>query len=736
MFGTPVRLLAASLLLISFAAAPADALDGIVIDARTGQPVANAEVSILGRAGVARTDDQGRFRWEPEPTPPFEILVIMAGGLHARPVLVETVPASGPLTVTVEPLIEESVTVSAAAPSIVSTPASGTTLVSGRDLEVRQPANLAQALETVAGVSMSSEGQAAVPAVRGLAKGRTLILIDGARVTSERRAGPSATFLDPFSLEGVEVARGPGSVAYGSDAFGGVIFARTRRAEPNTPLRFRFEGTGGAGVPHGKGGLEVTKGFARGGVVAQTHFREFGDYRSPRGTIFNSGSRDYGFLVRGEYQIGRGYLAAGWQSDFGRDIERPRNNARVVRFYYPTEDSHRFTTSYEIGQIGGWNRIGLSGFLGSSAIVTDQDRFATPTTRRSIERADVSGEDFEVRAFAERLTGPAKIEFGLNTSGRYGLRALDINFVYDGSGEIGLTTTNVSIDRAQRRDLGAYVSVEAAPIPRLTVSAGGRADHIDSSNRGGFFGSRETSNGAGSGFLSLTAGAFRGLSMTGQIARGFREAGLSDRYFRGPSGRGFITGNPDLTAETSLQFDAAIRQVLRRTRLALYAYHYRIHDLIERYEGEPDFFFFRNRGRAELRGVELEAQADLGRAVTLELAAQASRGRALDDDSYLDDVAPRSLSVQIRKQFGKRGAAQVRGAAFARDTRPGPTERETPGYAVVDAAGSWFASEVVEVRVFARNLFDKEYLVSPDTRTVTAPGVSVAMTAVLRFGFR
>lgn len=731
----PGRLLS-SLLLLLLAATPAIALEGIVVDARTGAPVPNAEVSILGRPGVARTDAEGRFRWQPEPVPPFEILVIMAGGVHARPVLIESIPAGQPLNVVVEPLLEESVTVSAAAPSIVSTPASGTTLVSGRDLEVRQPANLAQALETVAGVSSVSEGQAAVPAVRGLAKGRTLILIDGARVTSERRVGPSATFLDPFSLEGVEVARGPGSVAYGSDAFGGVIFARTRRVEPNTPLRFRFEGTGGFGAPHGKAGFEVARGFARGGIVAQTHFREFGDYRSPRGTAFNSGSRDYGVLVRGEYQLGRGYFAAGWQSDFGRDIERPRTDSRQVRFYYPAEDSHRFTASYELGRIGGWNRIGLSGFLGASAVVTDQDRFASAALPRRIERADVSAHDFEFRAFAERLAGPAKIEVGVNTSGRHDLEALDISVAYDPGGLVEHTTTNVSIERARRRDVGAYVSVEAAPAPAFTIAAGGRADRIDSNNRGGFFGDRETSNGAGSGFFSLTAGAFAGLSVTGQVARGFRDAGLSDRYFRGPTGRGFITGNPDLDPERSLQFDLAVRQVVRRMRLAFYAYHYRIDHLIERYEAEADFFFFRNRGRARVRGVELEAQADLGRAITVELAAQASRGRALDDDAFLDDIAPENLSVQVRKQFGKRGAAQVRAAAHARDDRPGPTERGMPGYAVLDGAASWFASELLELRVFARNLLDKEYLVSPDARTVPAPGASVAFTAVLRFGFR
>ena len=39
----------------------------------------------------------------------------------------------------------------------------------------------------------------------------------------------------------------------------------------------------------------------------------------------------------------------------------------------------------------------FTGFHGSYAQVTDQDRFATATAGRAIERADVSSQDFQVR---------------------------------------------------------------------------------------------------------------------------------------------------------------------------------------------------------------------------------------------------------------------------------------------------------------------------------------------------
>ena len=183
-----------------------------------------------------------------------------------------------------------------AAPSIVAAPAAGTTLLSAAQIARRNPENLMQALETVPGVNPVSEGHATVPAIRGLARGRTLVLIDGARVCSERRVGPSATFADPATFEGIDVARGPGSVAYGSDALGGVISVRTRRAEPGSPLRVTGSGTYGGGIPDRRGSIEVAKGFSRGGVLVQAHAREADDWDSPIDdeAIFNSGWRGPG----------------------------------------------------------------------------------------------------------------------------------------------------------------------------------------------------------------------------------------------------------------------------------------------------------------------------------------------------------------------------------------------------------------------------------------------------------
>jgi outer membrane receptor protein involved in Fe transport len=279
-------------------------------------------------------------------------------------------------------------------------------------------------------------------------------------------------------------------------------------------------------------------------------------------------------------------LSAGWQSDYARDVERPRNNSTTVRFFNPYENSHRFTTSYELASKMGFQQLVLTGFLGTFSQRTDQDRFATPTTGRSIERADIDAHDFHVKGSGQRSIGKARLEVGLDVNGQYGLEAFDIIQLYDLSGALTSETISESIENARRTDVGAYAQVEMAVSPVVWLSGGIRGDNVTTENTGGFFGDRSTSNGAFSGFAATTIGPFSGFSITGQVSRGFRDPTLSDRYFRGPSGRGFTTGNPDLEPETSLQFDLAARYTMARMQLAFFYYHYRIDDLIEGLAGD------------------------------------------------------------------------------------------------------------------------------------------------------
>ena len=706
----------------------AHGLEGRVVD-MDGNPVARAEVSILTYPGSTLTDGEGRFVWSPEPSLPFNVLVILPGGQFTAPVLIESLPEDGPIEIRVTPFTENVTVTSDAAPSIDGTPAAANRTISKETIEERHPARLTDAIQAIPGAGSLSDLHTAVPSLRGLARGRTLLLIDGARVTTERRAGPSASYLDPFFLDGLEVSRGPGSVGYGSDAFGGVIHARTRRVDPGGPTRVRFRGALGAGLPEATAGAEVTHGFDEGGLVLQGHYRSFSDYRSPEGEILNSQASDRGFLARVGRRLGQGEFSVGWQSNFGRDTGRPDDRGEEVQTSYPIEDSHRLTLSYELEPTAGFRRIRFEGFWGSYRLVTERSQFDD----RSLSLADVDANDFSFRGSGSRVVGNGLWTLGVDINGRYGLRAMNGLTLFDGDGnEVG-SIEEVAIDNARRADVAGFTSLDLKLGSRWTLGAGLRADRVTTESDGGFFGSRSTDNGALSGYGSMRVELSRGLSVTGQLAHGFRDPTLSDRYFRGISGRGLVTGNPRLDPERATQFDAALRYTSGRVSFGLYGYFYRLTELIQRIEVRPDRFVFVNRGEADVRGIELEVQSQLTDTLRLEVTTQLARGSTRDDDEPVDDIPGPNLKMALWKSFTDGFSGEIRFVVFAEDDLPGPTEKLVPSYTSFDVGAGLEIRPGLTLRVLVRNLFDQAFPVSPDRRAVLAPGISGVVSLVAGF---
>ena len=708
-------------------------MEGRLVDSRTGRPIAAAQISIVGERGSVRTDRDGRFRWPTTPPMPVLVVTVLPDGRAGRPIALASADAAATIAVDVDAMLGESVVVIGAAPTIDASPAAATTLLTSRDVEIRHPSTLSQALDVVAGVSAISEGQAAVPAIRGLARGRTLILVDGSRAMTERRAGANASFLDPGAIRTIEVARGPGSVAYGSDAFGGVIAVRTRGPAYNESWQARFAATAGWGAPERRGEVEVSRGYQSGGILIGVRAREFDDYDAPAGTVTNSAWRDGGVRARWEHTTTQELWSVGWQSDFGRDLGRPRSDSEVLLATSPLEDSHRFTASYERRALRGWRTVRLHALAGAARQRTEQERPATSTRPRNVERADLSSNDQEVRVTAERLVGAARVHVGGEVQRRAGLEALDTTLTYNTAGDLVSETPTVSIDRAHRTAAGLFGEFEAQVAGWLRLSGGLRVDAVHNTNAGGFFGDRSVSNSALAGLAAATLTPAPRLTLTAQVARGFRDPLLSDRFYRGPVGRGFAQGNPDLNPERSLQLDASARYVAGPIQFAASGYFYRITDLVERYSATTTLFLVRNAGRADLHGVEVEAQATLPKGFTVSSTAETSRGRNDVDGTPLDDVAPAAVSLTVRHSLSARMVSHLRIKAVGAHEAAGPTEVATSQYVMLDAGFRRRLGQHLDVVATMRNLLNESYQSSAGPRWVWAAGRHGSVTLVVAF---
>ena len=116
------------------------------------------------------------------------------------------------------------------------------------ELSRAQPKNPAEALREEPGVlvQQTMPGRASI-SIRGLIGKDNLVLIDGARLNNATAENiQSLSAIDPETVESMEVLRGPGSVLYGGDALGGVVYIVPRRRQsfsPGTHLGGRISGT-------------------------------------------------------------------------------------------------------------------------------------------------------------------------------------------------------------------------------------------------------------------------------------------------------------------------------------------------------------------------------------------------------------------------------------------------------------------------------------------------------------
>lgn len=694
--------------LLVLLASPLFALEGTIL-LPDGRPAAGAQVSVVGRARSARTDTAGAFRIEPDPAYPATLVVTGARGEVYPPIALDGKPA-GPVALRLQPAFQESVTVvSGIAPNIDAPPAAAAIVVGQEDLDERQPQHLTDAIEGVAGLDTTEESAAAVPILRGLAGGRTLILVDGARVATERRAGASGSFIDPFALAAVEVTRGPGSVAYGSDAFGGVIHAVPRDPVPgDAHLRYALRASGG-GAPLLAAAAETSFDALGGAALVQIHGRDGGDQRDGDGNRTNNSSfADAGFALRWVRDGTEGRFRLGIAADHAGDVERPAIDSDRVRALYPKDASQRLTIAFDSAPRGAWTAVELRGFLGRSRVVTDRETVATG----AVERSDVEAWDGSLRASAHRAAAGGALHLGAELVSRFGLSAESIAIGASGA------TREASIEDAARHD-AALFAVWTRPLPRdVTFEAGLRGDRLRSENAGGYFGDVTIAHAAASGHAALTWRAGRRVAASIQASRGFREPTLSDRFFRGTTARGFITGNPGLDPESSTQFDGSLRWTGNRASAALFLYDYTIDDLVERYRAGGDFHF-RNRGTADLRGIELEATAPLGGGFELQIAAAAARDEAAGEP--LDEVSPPNAQATLR-WAGAKGFSFLRVRASDREDDPGPLEIERPGFVTADASLGWRFRPAIELVAGIENVFDRTRFASADESSALAPG--------------
>ena len=94
-----------------------------------------------------------------------------------------------------------------------------------KDLNAIPASNLMEAIANINGVQQASMGSGiSKPVIRGMQGVRVLTVLNGMRIENQQWGGDHGLGISQLGIGAVEVIKGPSSLLYGADAFGGVLY--------------------------------------------------------------------------------------------------------------------------------------------------------------------------------------------------------------------------------------------------------------------------------------------------------------------------------------------------------------------------------------------------------------------------------------------------------------------------------------------------------------------------------
>ena len=700
-------------------AANAESIVGTVTDP-AGFPVRQARVSLTEAGAIVGTDSRGRF--ELKAVPPL-ILEVSHPDFVGRRLDIDSMP-EGPLEIVLEPkggVVRESIAVSASRGQSSFSPQSAASAILTPEASTLSPNTVLEMLALSPGVSQNGQGGLfQTLSVRGVARQRILTLVEGMRIVSERRAGASASLIDPQLLESVEVVRGPTSTYWGSGALGGAVqlFARAFRGYSVTSgfsssgdARFVRAGYGVGSADSGGAGWSL-------GVAV----REAGTARTPGGAPLSSAFKQASATLARSWSGRRTTYRALVLASGGRDIGKASTDFPDRVTTYPAE-SHgllRLSADHD----GGW-RFGVWGHPNEleTRVESAGGESSTVTNRAFDWGIDLQRE--------QRRSSSRTLRWGLDLFARDGVRSRESE--RDALGRVVLEQNTLA--DASERELGLYGAIEAgfsrgrslggdrAPTKRRgALLAGGRLTLQSQHNPG--FGSVEDS--AITGFVGVVFPLARGLELTGNLGTGLRFPSISERFFSGTTGRGTVTGNADLAPEESASAELGWRWTGAKVFVAGSLFRNEIEDYIERVETAVDRLTFVNLNSGRIQGVEIDGAWQATAAVSFSFGGHAMSGRA-DDGRPLADIPAERL-------FGAWAFEADRWTARARWERRlpkfdfGSGEKATPESDLVSFAVERRWRSDWSFGLSASNLLDEEYFNSADEKVPLSPGRSLGLS--------
>jgi len=610
--------------------------------------------------------------------------------------------------------------------SSASVPAAET-VISKETLEEKMAPNITEALSNLTGVSsIGAGGFSLVPNIRGLARRRVLIMIDNARVTSDRRTGPNASFVDPKDIERIEVLRSPSSVFYGSDAIGGVIHIFTKKPAMEEKLKGRIS------AKYGTINQEKSIGFSLEGSKKKTGFylsfrgNDAENYSSPSSEVLQSQFTQVSFFGKISHMSEKREIHLSFLGSRGQNIGKPNQHSLTKPTWYPKENQNLLQIHWLEKGIGKGGELSLQVYFNPNYLETKKEKYDETEDYKSKESYNkIQSLNFGAQlSYGKKIGEYFLLTGGMDFYGRSSVKSYNLSTNFDPSGNIEDVLKEWPFTDGDRKDLGFFLSADYFGIKNLDLVGGLRWYYLRMKALPGNASSQESNNySAWTGFFGGSFKLTEEVVAFANLSRAYRVAGLSELFYTGITGRGFIIAQPDLKPETSLNLDGGIKFIFKRFFAGLYSFYYEIDDLIERYLIDPseNILTYGNVNRGQISGYELELEYYPVPGWKLFGNFFSFRGKSKQTDDALNDIPPPRLFMGMRVWL-RRFSAEINTTFQQKKKNPGPAEIEIPAYGISSIRASYLFDSSLRLYFVLSNLFNKDYLARPDPDGVEEPG--------------
>jgi len=691
---------------------------------KDGKPITEAVVFHRLSQKKTLTDSQGFFSLELPEIEKIKLEVTHHDYMEQEIVLTRQ-DISKEITVRLLPYIrqrEEIVVTALRYPESSTSIPAAETVVSKENLEEKMAPNITDGLSNMPGVSiLGSGGFSVVPNIRGLARRRVLILVDNARITSDRRTGPNASFINPADIEKIEVLRSPSSVFYGSDAIGGVIHIFTKKSGFQKGIGGRIN------VKYGTINQEKGLGISLQGAKGKTgYFMSFQgsdaeNYSSPLNEVPQSQFTTASLFGKISYKNKWREIHLSFLGARGFNIGKPNRDSPTKPTWYPQENQNLFQFNWFEKELGKGGELSFQLYLNPHFLETKKEKIDTYKTRKSYSRTQSFDLGCQL-SYGKRISQNFRLKGGLDFFGRLGAEAENVNTYFDSSGIEEDSVEAFPFTEGKRLDWGLFLSFDYSGIQNLDFVGGVRFDRLRmEANPGNEPLPQENHHNTWTGFLGASAKLTEEIVAFVNFSRAYRAPSLSERFYTGITGRGFIIGEPDLKPESSLNLDLGLKFIFKRYFAALYLFHYRIDDMVERYRSLEDIYTYGNIERGQIQGLELEMEYFPIPGWKIFGNFYSFKGISQLTENPLNDIPPIRLFLGTRVWKGNFWG-EIKASFLKEKKNPGPAEISISGYEVVDFQAGFFLNSYLRFYFSVLNLFNRTYVARPDPDSMEAPG--------------